>query len=51
MMDVAHIVILLAITISAFFAIWFDNLLNSVISLCVMSLLISLEFISCKRLM
>jgi len=44
MMDVAHIVILLAIMISAFFAIWFDNLLNSVISLCVMSLLISLEF-------
>ena len=27
-----------------FFAIWFDNLLNAVISLCVMSLLISLEF-------
>ncbi len=44
MMDIAHIAILLAIMISAFFAIWFDNLLNSVISLCAMSLLISLEF-------
>jgi len=44
MMDIAHIAILLMIVISAFFAIWFDNLLNAVISLCVMSLLISLEF-------
>jgi len=44
MMDIAHIAILLMIVISAFFAIWFDDLLNAVISLCVMSLLISLEF-------
>ncbi len=44
MMDAGHIFILLMIAVSGFFAIWFDNLLNAVISSCVMSLLISLEF-------
>jgi len=44
MNGVFHFFILALITVSAFFAIWFKDLLSSVISLAVFSLLLSLEF-------
>ncbi len=40
----AHIVVLTMIVIAGFYAVWFRDLLSSVISLAVFSLLLSLEF-------
>lgn len=40
----AHMAVLTIIVISAFYAVWFRDLLSSVISLAVFSLLLSLEF-------
>jgi len=44
MNGIFHFFVLALITVSAFFAIWFKDLLSSVISLAVFSLLLSLEF-------
>ncbi|HHV52601.1 MAG TPA: DUF4040 domain-containing protein [Thermosynergistes sp.] len=44
MADVVHLAVLILIVVSAFFAAWFKDLLASVISITVMSLVISLEF-------
>lgn len=40
----AHIVVLTIIALSAFYAVWFRDLLSSVVSLAVFSLMLSLEF-------
>jgi energy-converting hydrogenase B subunit D len=42
--EVFHIAILTLLVISAFFAIWFRDLLSSVIALGVFSLVLSVEF-------
>ncbi len=42
--DIAHTVVLLILVISSYLAIKFRDLLICVISLCVMSLVLSLEF-------
>lgn len=39
-----HIAVLTLIALSAFYAVWFRDLLSSVVSLAVFSLLLSLEF-------
>ena len=44
MSEVFHIAILTLLVISAFFAIWFRDLLSSVISLGVFSLILAIEF-------
>jgi uncharacterized MnhB-related membrane protein len=44
MIDILHLAILLLLVVSAFYAVWFRDLLSSVISLAVMSLLLSVEF-------
>lgn len=44
MIDILHIAILFLLAVSAFYAVWFRDLLSSVISLAVMSLLLSVEF-------
>lgn len=44
MNGIAHIAVLTLIALSAFYAVWFRDLLSSVISLAVFSLLLSLEF-------
>jgi len=44
MNGLVHAAVLAAIVIAGFFAIWFRDLLSSVISLAVFSLLLSLEF-------
>jgi uncharacterized MnhB-related membrane protein len=43
-MEILHGCILVTILVSGFFALWFRNLLSSVISLSVLSLFVSLEF-------
>ncbi|MEA3508004.1 MAG: hydrogenase subunit MbhD domain-containing protein [Synergistota bacterium] len=44
MNEIAHIAVLALITLAAFYAVWFRDLLSSVVSLAVFSLLLSLEF-------
>ncbi len=44
MTDILHLAILLLVAVSAFYAVWFRDLLSSVISLAVLSLLLSVEF-------
>lgn len=44
MTEVLHLAILLLVAVSAFYAVWFRDLLSSVISLAVLSLLLSVEF-------
>ncbi len=44
MSDFGHILILTLIALSAFYAVWFRDLLSSVVSLGVFSLMLSLEF-------
>ena len=44
MIEILHLTILAVILVSGFFALWFRNLLSSVISLAVLSLFVSLEF-------
>ncbi|MDO9507949.1 MAG: DUF4040 domain-containing protein [Thermovirgaceae bacterium] len=44
MNDLGHIVVLTLIALSGFYAVWFRDLLSSVVSLAVFSLLLSLEF-------
>jgi uncharacterized MnhB-related membrane protein len=39
-----HVLILIAIVVAGFFAVWFRDLLSSVVSLATFSLLLSLEF-------
>jgi uncharacterized MnhB-related membrane protein len=40
----AHIAVLTLIALAAFYAVWFRDLLSSVVSLAVFSLMLSLEF-------
>ena len=42
----AHMAVLAIIVIAAFYAVWFRDLLSSVISLAVFSLLLALEYFS-----
>lgn len=44
MIEILHLTILAVILVSGFFALWFRNLLSSVIALAVLSLFVSLEF-------
>ena len=44
MIEILHLTILAVILVSGFFALWFRNLLSSVIALAVLSLFFSLEF-------
>jgi uncharacterized MnhB-related membrane protein len=44
LIEILHLSILATILISGFLALWFRNLLSSVISLSVLSLFVSLEF-------
>lgn len=44
MTEILHLAILLLVAVSAFYAVWFRDLLSSVISLAVLSLLLSVEF-------
>ncbi len=44
MSGLGHIAVLTLIALSAFYAVWFRDLLSSVVSLAVFSLLLSLEF-------
>lgn len=44
MIEILHLAILLLVAVSAFYAVWFRDLLSSVISLAVLSLLLSVEF-------
>jgi uncharacterized MnhB-related membrane protein len=39
-----HVLVLIAIVVTGFFAVWFRDLLSSVVSLATFSLLLSLEF-------
>jgi uncharacterized MnhB-related membrane protein len=39
-----HVMVLIAIVVAGFFAVWFRDLLSSVVSLATFSLLLSLEF-------
>lgn len=39
-----HVLVLIAIVVAGFFAVWFRDLLSSVVSLATFSLLLSLEF-------
>jgi uncharacterized MnhB-related membrane protein len=44
MNTMVHVLILIAIVVAGFFAVWFRDLLSSVVSLATFSLLLSLEF-------
>jgi len=44
LIEILHLTILAVILVSGFFALWFRNLLSSVIALAVLSLFVSLEF-------
>lgn len=44
MTDVAHFAILILVALAGFFAVWFRDLISSVISLAALSLLLSIEF-------
>ncbi len=44
MTDVTHFAILILVALAGFFAVWFRDLISSVISLAALSLLLSIEF-------
>ena len=44
MTDVVHFAILILVALAGFFAVWFRDLISSVISLAALSLLLSIEF-------
>lgn len=44
MTEIMHLAILILVALAGFFAVWFRDLISSVISLAALSLLLSIEF-------